>query len=493
MLRRFFIDSSIYAVATAASQGILFILFPFFAHVFQPRDYGAIDILGLLGILVNLTVALEISQALGRYLYESKSAAERSIYTSTALLFTLFCFFVFAAVTLPFSAYMSHAIFESAISPGVMRIAIAGWWVNGILYLMQDQLRWRLRSGAFAAVSIIVALATTVTSAVLVLGLRTGVSGAIVGQLVGCGCGLIVTISLSRGIYTRRFDWHLCRNMLRYSIPLIPASVGVFLNSYADRLALQHEGSLAQVGVYGIAYRLALIAGLALVGFQGAVMPLVLSRHDDPATRVDLAHLFRIFCALALGVVLLLSVLAAPAVRLLAAPAYSGAAAITPYVVVATLLGGMYMFAPGLIIAKRTGVLALIAVSSGVLNAALAFAAVPLLGIQGAAIATLVSSIWYFGIMLPLSQRLYHVPYDWPRIATAATVIAALVIVSQTAISTGHDAAFSTSALMVRAGLLTVGVVGLVWLLIAPDERATIQSCLRHRLVHMGRFSRSRS
>ncbi len=474
-------DSFIYAGATAASQGIMFIMFPFFAHVFRPRDYGAIDVVGLLGILVNLTIALEISQGLGRHLNDSDDARKRAVDTSTALIFTLACFTLFAAITLPLSGLLSRVLFSSAIGPGLMRITIASWWVSGILYIMQDQLRWRLRSGAFAMVSFVVTLVATAVSAGLVLGAHLGVAGAILGQLAGAGCGLAVTIALSRGFYIFEFDWARCRTMLSYSVPLIPSSVGIFLNGYADRLALQHESSLAQVGIYGIAARLAVIAGLTLVGFQGAVLPLVLSQHEDPATRAGLAHLFRIFCALALGAVLLLSLLAAPAVRLLAAPAYSGAAAITPYVVLATLLGGMSMFAPGLIVAKRTGMVALAAVSAGVLNVVIAFMAVPAFGIQGAATAALVSSAWYFGTLMLLSQRAYHVPHQWPRIAAATATTAVLVVIGQTALPSGRAAAFDISGLLVRAFLLAIGTAALVWFLIPSDERAMIQRYLRHR------------
>lgn len=480
MLRRFVKDSSIYAIAGAISQGIAFLLFPFFAHVFNPRDYGAIDILGLLGLLINLTIALEISQGLGRYIHEARDEAERALYTSTALIFTLGCLTLFTAVTLAFAPSISRAVLGRGFDPSLLRLAAVTWWTSGIFYLTQDQLRWRLRPRAYATVSIVVAAASTGSAALLVLWLHTGVYGAIGGQLAGLSCGLALTILLSRKIYARRFDWSRCRIMLRYSIPLIPASVGIFLNGYADRLALQHEGSLAQVGVYGIAFRFAVIMSLVLFGFQGAVMPLVLSNYENPDTRINLAHMFRLFCALALGATLAISVFADAGVRILAAPSYAGAAAIVPYVLAATALGGLYMFAPGPIIARRTGSITLIAASAGVLNAALAFALVPLLGIHGAAFATLVSSMLYFGALMPLSQHLYHVPHDWRRIAAAALATTALVVVSETVVPSGPQSALDPGVLLIRGALVVAGAAILAQLLIAPGERAAAWGHLRH-------------
>jgi O-antigen/teichoic acid export membrane protein len=472
MVTRFLKDSSIYAVAGMLSQGIAFLLFPFFAHVLHPREYGALDILFLVGIVVSLTVALEISQGLGRYQHDARDERERGSYAFTALLFTLGCFSVFTVVTLALAAPLSRALLGPGFGPGLLRLAALGWFVNGFLYIASDQLRWRLRPKAFAAVTVTVAVTTTAASAALVLGLRTGVSGAIAGQLIGFACGALLTAILSRGIYSPEFDWVKCRRMLRYSIPLIPSSVGVFLNGYADRLAIQHQASLAQVGVYGIGYRFAVAVGLVLVGFQGATMPLVLSQHEDPSMPTYLGRVFRVFCVLALATFVAVSVLAPPAVRVLAAPAYFAAAGVVPYVVGGALLGGMNVFAPGPIIARRTATMSAIWIAAGTLNAGLAFALVPPLGIVGAGLATLLSSALAFGSLMIVSQREYRVPHLWGRVAAATLLAVALVVLSRTAIPTGASSALAVGALLARIALLAVALAVLPWLLLDSGERA---------------------
>lgn len=480
MFERFLKDSSIYAVAGAIGQGIAFLLFPFFAHVLHPREYGALDIIALIGIVVNLTVALEISQGLGRYLHEARDEQERRVYTSSAVIFTLICFTAFTIATLALAAPLSGALLGPGFGPGIMRLAALVWFVNGILYITVDQLRWRLRPKAFASVTVVVAVATTASSAVLVLGLRAGASGAIAGQLIGVTCGALLTATLSRGIYTPRLDWAKLRTMLHFSVPLIPGSVGVFLNGYADRLAIQHEASLTQVGIYGIGYRFAVVVGLVLVGFQGATLPLVLSHYQSPKMRDDLGRLLRIFCLLGLGAFMTISILAEPAVRILAASTYFAAAGIVPYVVAATLLGGMGVFAPGPLIARRTGTMAAIWVCAGILNAGLAFALVPPLGITGAGIATLLSSAFSFAALMVISQRHYHVDHPWIRILGAVAVATALVVFTRSILPTDESSALHPVLLALRLGLIVVGIAALPWLLLYPSERrSALQATLR--------------
>lgn len=480
MFRTLFKDSSTYAIAGAISQGIAFVLFPFFAHVFRPRDYGALDILMLLGMLTNLTVALEISQGLGRQLADTEDERERAAYTSTALLFTVACWSILGVVVFAFAAPLSRVVLGTGFGPGLLRLAAAIWCLNGILYLTQDQLRWRLRPRSFATVSIAVAATTTATSAVLVLGVGAGISGALVGQLAGVSCGLVVTACLSRGIYSWRFDWAKCRGMLAYSIPLIAGSVGVFMNGFADRLVLQHRGSLAEVGIYGIAYRFSAIMALVMVGFQGAMMPLVLSRHRDPRTPGELARVFRLFCALALAALLVTSVLADQVVRLVAAPAYASAATIVPLVIAASLLGSMTIFAPGPIIARSTMSITVVWGSAGLLNVALAFVLVHPLGIDGAAIAAVVSSAWAFGGMMILSQRRYEVPHDWARIARAAAAVVILITLGAVAIPSGHAVALRPEIVLLRLMLAAAGTVTIWRVLVDPGERTDAwRACAR--------------
>ncbi|HKW09752.1 MAG TPA: polysaccharide biosynthesis C-terminal domain-containing protein, partial [Gemmatimonadaceae bacterium] len=92
----------------------------------------------------------------------------------------------------------------------------------------------------------------------------------------------------------------------------------------------------------------------------------------------------------------------------------------------AVLLSSMSIFAPGLSIEKRTTTIAIISLSVAALNTVLNFTLVPVLGIRGAALSTLVSASLGFLTYVVLSQRLYHVPHRWGALAfaTIATIIA---------------------------------------------------------------------
>lgn len=474
MVRKFFSHGATYALAGVLSQGIAFLLFPFFAHVFEPRDYGIIDLLGLLATIVNLTIALEISQGLGRHFVEARDE-DRVAYASTALWFSVAVYSGFVVVGQLLAGPLTDLVLGDDVDVGIMRVAICSIWFSGLLYLAQDLLRWDLRPRAFATVSVVTAAVTTASSAIYVLAFDWGVEGAIAGQLTGAATAGVLAFWFGRRRFALRFDGARWREMVTYSLPLVPASVGVFLNGYADRIAIQTHLSLDEVGVYGVGYRLSLIVGLTLMGFQGALTPLVLTRHEQPQTRADLARIFRLFCAIALVVLLLVTVFADELLRILTRPAYYDAATVVPIVVAAAFLAGMYIFAPGLNIAKRTRPFAIVAVLGGLANLALAFALVRPLGIEGAALAFLLTAAASFAALMTLSQRYYHVPHRWLSLGVATAAIAALTAVGA-ALPPAVD---SASTAIAKLAVAAAGVVLVLVVLVDRDERRALAAALR--------------
>jgi O-antigen/teichoic acid export membrane protein len=462
-----FRDGAVYAAAGVLSQGIAFLLFPFFAHVFDPRDYGIIDLLGVIMTIVNLTVALEVAQGLGRSFAELDDQGRRRAYTSTAFTFSLLCYTAFAAITLALADPITSLLLGQDVDPTILRIAIGVYWANGLAYLATDLLRWQLRPKAYAAVAVTTAGTVTLASALYVLVLDLDVEGAILGQLTGFLLGGALAYGLARDLYRLRIDRSLLREMLAYSIPLVPASAGVFLNGYADRVAIQARLTLADVGVYGVAYRLSVIVSLTLIGFQGALMPQVLRHHQRAETPGDLARVFRLFCALALGVLMLVSTFADEILRVLTPPAYYEAERLVPFVVAGAFLAGMYIFAGGLNIARRTRQLAVITTTCGVTNLALALLLVGPLGVTGAALSFMASQAGAFAVTMAASQRFYPVPHQWRRLAAGAVCGAAGTAVGWLLPAVEQDAWALPAKLVVAATTLLL----LAALLTDADER----------------------
>lgn len=429
MLKTILRDAIVYGASTVLTRAVALVIVPIYTRLLSPPEYGAIDILSIFGNLITLTVALEVGQAIARFLPDTDSESERAKLVSTATIFAVVAYSAFTVVALPLSDQLRALLVGEHASSLAVVMAILSIWAIGVFQLVQNVLRFLLRPVPFAVASLLFSLGGLAVGVVLVVGFKAGVAGVFAGQTVGGVLGSLAAVWFAKRLYRPVFSLDALWRMLSFSVPLVPASLGVFVTLYIDRIALAQIKSLDAVGVFGIGYRVASVVSLLLIGFQIAITPIIYMRYKDPTTPGELARGLRMFVAFALLVCMALSIWAPEMVRIITTPEYWGADAVVPLLAPAILLANMYVFMPGLAIAKQTRTIGIITISGAVLNTTLNFALIPLLGVSGAALATLISASVVFLMYVRASQRTYPVPHRWAPFAVAMAGYAVLVAV----------------------------------------------------------------
>src|SRR5262245_36409274 len=185
MIRQLFKESLIYAASSALSRGISLLLVPFYTRVLAPADYGMIDILAVIGTLVNIVIVMEISQGVARFFPAAHDQRERIGYAATALWFTVATYSGFFLVAAAFLSSLSAWLLESDQRWPVLLVAITAMWTGGVFYLLQNQMRWQSQAAHYAIVSIIATVVTASVSLVLIFKYDFGVGGVFWGSVAG--------------------------------------------------------------------------------------------------------------------------------------------------------------------------------------------------------------------------------------------------------------------------------------------------------------------
>lgn len=476
LLKAFWRDSLVYAIPAIVSRGVAFFLVPLYTRVLSPADYGAFDMFMVFASIVNLTVALEVSQGLARFYADTREADRKVAYASSAFWFTVACYCLFCMVAFGCSSGLSMWVMGSEGRSTAFRIGILYVCCNGIFYLIQNQFRWELRSRRYASVSLLVTIGTAAAAVGLAYGLGLGLEGLVGGMLIGTIPGVVYGLWHLRQSFRLRFQPACLREMLQFSAPLVPSGVAVFISTYIDRLMINYHLSVEAVGIYGIGFRLASTVGLVMVGFQGALTPLVYTYHRQADTPREMARIFRYFVAFALLLFLVITLFTHDILVLWTTPAFYGGAAVVVFLVPAILLSQMYIFAPGVFIAGKTHLVLWINLSGAILNTVFNALLIPGLGIQGAALATLMGYFAVFGGYMVLSQRFYPVPHAWGRLASAVALAGALAVAVPWVVrETISRWVFSVLALAIMAGAIIL--LGLV----SGDEIRHLGRTLRGR------------
>ena len=426
MLKRFVGDALTYTAGNILVRGVSIVLVPFYTRVLTPGDYGALDMLTVLAGLINVTVALEITQGLARHLPESQTQEQTRGFASTALWFAFGAYTIFLIAGMLGAEWLARVVLGEGGSVSLMRVAIASIWMNGMFYLVQNQLRFTMRPAAYSIAGFVYALVSLGVAVILVLGLHQGVAGFFYGQIAGAVTGLGVGFFYARESYGLVFDRKLLQEMLAFSAPLVPSSLGVFGMVYVDRIAIRKLMTLHDVGLYGVGYRLVSVIAILLIGVQRAIVPLIFSRFREKETPFELARIFRLFIAAGLVMWAGVTLFSHEILALFTTPAFYEGAKVASLLAGATLVSNMYMFMPGLDLEKKTSIVGVLNLTGAVMNTGLNFALIPSLGIRGSALATLLSSGFVFAGYTVLSQRYYPVPHQWLRLAAVVIPTVAL-------------------------------------------------------------------
>ena len=410
MLSRLAAHFSRYSLASLLVTLASIVSFPFLTRIFPVADYG---MMSLIGVLVTATAAvgkLGLQQAALRFYSEVRAGQspwslpqyEATVYmglagfgTATALLW------MGGLSVLPDSLFSSpenhHLLY--LVAPLALLQCLSSSVVN--------QLRARELSGVLSLYSVVQRYMGLALMLLALLYVSTTLWGFYGAQIVSETLCLVVLA----GWFFRREPWSprdfsmpLLQVLLRYSLPLVAMELSSVMLSLGDRVLIQRMLGSAWLGVYSAPYNLCDYIGAVLVtAFTGAVTPMVLRLWADEGEAVTqhfLQRVFHLYLLFAIPMVAGVSAVAEPLLLLVASEKYRAGAAIIPWVIGGVALQGLFPVASaGLQIQKRSGRILLAILSAAGLNVLLNLLLIPSLGIEGAAIATLLA----YGLMTALA------------------------------------------------------------------------------------------
>lgn len=429
MISDFLKNSLIYTLSTLISKGLNIILMPIYTNILLPTEFGIFDLFIIFGSIVSFTVALEISQAVARFTPSIDSQNLKISYVSTAFWFTLGMYVIFLLTTFIFSEEISYAILNLDSYTNVFQIAIIYIFLAGIFYFLQNQLRFEGNSKGYALLSIVFSIANIILTFVFGIVMELGINGIFLAMTLSSGISVLVAFFFIKNLIKIQFNVKALKEMLLFSIPLVPSSIAVFFSMYIDRYMLNHFLGLEAVGIYSVAARFALIMSLVMTGFQMAITPLVYQKYNDSDTPHNLSRIFRYFIASGLVLFLTISIFSEEIISLLTSPDYHEAFTLIPFLALAFLLSNMYVFMPGIAIKKKTHLFVIINIIGAISNTILNFLFIPYFGLIGAALATTISYFLVFLLYAYFSQKYYFVTHKWFPIALALLMSTAFIII----------------------------------------------------------------
>ncbi len=451
-LKRLAGQTAIYGISSILGRIINFLLVPLYTRIFVPEEYGVVTVMYtfVAVLLVLLTYGMETAF----FRFSEKSPQQRDTIFSTSLFSVLSTSALFMILVLVFR----HPIATAMRYPDHMEYVVLLGMIVGLDAISAIPFA-RLRASNKALKFVVIKLAGILMNIGMVLFflllcpriMADGSSGlqSFVGHIYhpSIGVGYVFIANLIATVFTlalllpdmlsarARFDRHLLRQMLVYSLPLMVAGLAGWVNEALDKLLLRYllpeHIAAAEVGIYGAVYKLSIMMTIFIQAFRFAAEPFFFSQAATRNARELYARIMNYFVAacllIFLGITLFIDI-----VKHFIGPEYHEGLPIVPILLLANLFLGVYFNLS--IWYKLTGQTrygAYFSIIGALITILLNLLLIPRFGYAGSAWTTLICysslallSYWY-------GQKHFAIPYHLGRLFSLISAAIAIYFISQ--------------------------------------------------------------
>jgi O-antigen/teichoic acid export membrane protein len=491
-LKRLFVQTSHYSVASVLTTVAGLITFPILTRIFSVADYG----------LMNLVAAtLTVAQALGKVgiqhsiiRYDSEIRAGKGrytilqLYSTTAFGMLASALAVVLVIAIGAQIVPSHWLGDPrlrglfAIASFLVVIQVTDSGLTNFLRAEQDSTTLMKYSVLKRYWGIGITLGTLF---LIARSLTAFYAASIASEgLAVMTLALFVFRSGRRPVpRVAQFSRPLYVELLGFGLPMmIGYEISGIVLAVGDRYVIQGVIGPEPLGLYSAAYNLCqYVQAVFIASLSQAIVPIYMRLWDTKGVEETSAFIDRSLRSYAILGAPVIAGLAAAGPELLSSLAsdkYATAGMVLPWVIAGMVVDGSNaMLGAGLFIHRKTRVIMTIVFSSALLNIGLNLLLVPRVGIVGAAVATLISYAVTALAMGIAGRRL--LPVTVPVVTMLRAGAAALVMyIALRNLWSGHR--LLTVGVRVAVG---VPIYGLIMAAIDPDARSLV-------LKVLARFSR---
>jgi O-antigen/teichoic acid export membrane protein len=411
---------SLYLLGNMLTRMVSFLMLPIYTRFLTTADYGVLEIVTLVSMLLSIVFSLRLAGAMTRYYYEYKNSKDENSLVSTVQISVVIIAAVAAYLLSQNSEFISRiAVGNSEYSQyfGLISITLAFELCEQVPY---TYLRILNKSMYFILMSLTQLVLGLTLNIYFIVYLKQGVIGVLYSMIISHGIVSILLVGYTFWKVKFGFDVLKLKKLFKFGLPFIPASLLIFVLNMGDRFLLARMTNLSEVGIYALGYKFGMLVGEFIGGpFSNIWGP---KRVEIYVSRTNGNEMFsRIFIYLSFLLVVVglgLSVIVKEILMLIAAPEFWSAYRVVPFVIIGYAFYTLYYVVDiGFYVKDRTFWYPIINAIAVAVNVGLNLILIPRYGALGAGMVTAISFFICPVVAFVISQRYLRLHYDFIRIA----------------------------------------------------------------------------
>jgi len=408
-------ETIIYGLSSIMSKFLMVFLVPIYTRIFLPEDYGVISIINTTMVFISIFIVMGLDSAAHRWYWDTDNENYRRKTISTWFWFQVFYSILFSLAFILFSKELSKILFHDE-GKYLYFVIIALYFPFSITNtIMQNLFRMQRRAWACLWYSLIFSLLTICSNIILVVILKKGIAGVFYAQLITAILNTIFSIFLLKSwIIPKLFDISFLKKMLKYSLPLVPASLAYWVINLSGNYFINFLSDTKQVGLYQVGNSIASAIVLVTAAFQQAIGPFSLSIQKEENAKKIYADVMLFYVIIISFLNVFFNLFSYEILKLLTTKNYIDAHSIIPFLTFTYITVSLtYIAMIGCTIAKTTKPYAEATILSAIIALLLYFILIKHFGNIGAAVSSLISQFFAVSYIFYKSQKLYYIPYNF--------------------------------------------------------------------------------
>lgn len=385
----------VYGLGSVMSKIVPLFMLPIVTRLMPNTSYyGLNDISNIVVSFGSSIAVMGMYDVMFRMFFDREDLEYKKEVCSSAFYFTFFSGLLIAVVLLIFKGLCSQLFFSSEKYSQLLTISAISVFVSTISSIVIAPTRMLNKRKIFLVTNTITPILSYSISIPMLIH-KMYITALPLAGLVSSVIILIVFYFLNTDWFNfKKVNKNLIKEMLKLGIPLMPTFLLYWVFNSCDRIFIAKYLGNAQVGIYGIGARVASISQFIYIAFANGWQYFAFStmKSDD---QVELtSNVFEYLGVISFSTIVILTPFSDMLFRIFFKGDYIKGAIVFPYLFLAPLLLMLYQTEGNqFLVIKKTWPGTLILILGALTNVLFNYLLIPILGIEGSALATLLGYV----------------------------------------------------------------------------------------------------
>lgn len=385
-------NTAIVSIGKICTQLITFFLLPVYTAVLSNEEYGVVDLLNTLTSLLLPIATLQIEQGVFRYLIDCRENKEKQ----TTLITTIMRFMIIQLIICIIIFLCASPFIHNEYKYFLMANLVMGMFSIILLQICRglgDNL-------TYAIGSFITGALTVVLNVIFIVSFHWGAYGMLGATAISnllCSVYIFMKKKIYKYIKPKQYDKTTLKEIIKYSVPLIPNMISWWIVSASDRTIISAVIGIAQNGIYSAANKFSgvfttLYSVFNLTWTESASININSEDRDEFFSKI-LDFVIRFFGCLCLGTIAVMPFVFNVLINEKFAEAYYQ----IPILILGSVFNILVSFIGSIYVAKKlTKEIAKTSVIAAIINIAINIVLIKSIGLYAASISTVIAYVLMF-------------------------------------------------------------------------------------------------